>query len=364
VTQFNTPALVVDLDRVRRNIARTVAALSAAGVKHRPHIKAHKAVALARLQVAMGATGLTCAKLGEAEVMSSHGFTDLLVANQIIGDDKIARLLHLNRRGRAISCIDSVEGATALSAAALADAQRLPVYLEIDCGGGRCGRRPGADLVGFAQAVAGLAGIEVMGVMTYAGQIYGQTGPDLRATARHEAQVLVEAAAALRQLGLDIRELSGGSSLSLHIAQDLRGLTESRAGNYIFNDRNDLAGGSCQLDDCALTIKATVISRVDPHRAIIDAGSKTLTSDACSYRSGYGLVVEYPDIEIDKLNEEHGYLRLGDQASSGAGLRIGEQVTIVPNHACVLTNLCDEVVTVEDGQPTGVMRIEARGMNR
>jgi len=229
--EFDTPAVIVDIGQVRKNAVKAVNTPKAAGIKHRPHIKAHKSVTLAKIQLEAGAAGITCAKLGEAEVMQRNGITDILVANEIIGESKIKRLLKLNRRSRVISCIDSIEGASALSAAAEAASTRLPVYVEVNSGGDRCGRRPGEDLVQFAKAASAFKGIEIIGVMTYAGQIYGISGEKMRETAWHEACILTEASEALHAMGIDIRELSGGSSLSLHIAGDLKGLTESRAGN-------------------------------------------------------------------------------------------------------------------------------------
>ena len=362
--EFETPAVVVDMGQARKNAVKAVGALKAAGIKHRPHIKAHKSVALAKMQLEAGAVGITCAKLGEAEVMQQNGIEDILIANEIIGENKIRRLLELNRHSRVISCVDSLEGASALSAAAEAVNFRLPVFVEIDSGGERCGRHPGGDLIQFAKAASALKGIEIIGVMTYAGQIYGVTGEKMREAARHEAHILTEAADALRAIGLNIRELSGGSSLSLHIAEDSKGLTESRAGNYIFNDCNALFGGACVINECALRVITTVISIPKKNRAIIDAGTKTISSDGCSYRGGYGYVVGYPDIDIYKLNEEHGYLRLSDSVSGGAHLKIGDKLTIIPNHSCVLPNLCDELVMVENNEFKGLLPIEARGMNK
>ena len=358
--EYDTPYVFIDIGQAGRNIDKAIQGLTRAGIKHRPHIKTHKSVLLAKMQLEKGASGITCAKLGEAEVMMQNGIADILIANEIIGENKIERLLSLNKKGRATSCIDSLEGASALSGAAAARGVKLPVFIEIDSGGGRCGRQPGDDVMRFAKAVSLLSGLEITGVMTYAGHIYGQAGDEMRAAVIHESGVLLEAAEALKSIGLNIRETSGGSSLSLRFIEDMRGLTESRAGNYIFNDCNSLFGNVCGVEECALRVVSTVISRPAKNRAIIDAGSKTISSDLCSYRSGFGYIAEYPGIEIYKLNEEHGYLRLPEGVNPG----IGERITIIPNHSCMPPNLTDEIVMVENGELKGLLPIDARGKNK
>jgi D-serine deaminase-like pyridoxal phosphate-dependent protein len=308
--ELDTPVVIIDIDQAGRNINKIIEGFKKAGVKHRPHIKAHKCVTLAKLQIEMGADGITCAKLGEAEVMMEKGISDILIAYEIIGEKKIERLIALNKKGRVISCIDSIEGAEALSEAAVAAGIRLPVHIEINSGGGRCGRKPGSDLLEFAKTVKTLPGIEIIGIMTYSGQIYGTVGEEMQKMAKLEAETLMVSRRELEEAGIPIKELSGGSSPSAHYPEELTGITESRAGNYILNDCTALFGGICTVHECALRVIAAVISTPEPGRAVIDAGSKTLTSDGCPYRAGYGYVVEYPEIEIYKLNEEHGFMNL------------------------------------------------------
>jgi D-serine deaminase-like pyridoxal phosphate-dependent protein len=358
---LDTPAVIVDLDVVERNIERMVAGLQSAGIKHRPHIKAHKSVRLAKLQLEKGAQGITCAKLGEAETMIDGGITDILIANEIVGEIKVRRLIALNKRAQVFSCIDSIEGAQALSDASEAEGMKLPVLIEIDGGGHRCGRQPGEDIIAYAKAVSGLNGISVMGLLTYAGQIYGAKGEtNMRAVAREEKRILVETARALADIGLPMLELSGGSSLSSPFPDELQGITESRAGNYIFNDVTSIFSGIVKPESCALRVVATIISLPVPGRAIIDAGTKTLTSDTSGYRGGYGYIVEYPGMEIYKLNEEHGYIKYDPSLR----LTIGQQISIIPNHCCVLPNLCDELAVFRSGEFGFTTPVEARGKNK
>lgn len=358
--ELDTPAVVIDIDQVGKNVEKIIAGFNKVGIKHRPHIKAHKSVTLAKLQIEKGACGITCAKLGEAEVMMENGITDILIANEIVGERKIKRLIELNKKHIVTSCVDSIEGAKALSDAAVAAGIKLPVHIEIDSGGGRCGRKPGKDVVEFAKEISSFLGIEIIGIMTYTGQIYGTLGEEMRKMAKLEAETLVNTAKALEEAGIKVKELSGGSSLSAHFPEELRGMTESRAGNYIFNDCNDLFGQVCSVDECALRVITTVISTPEPGRAIVDAGTKTITSDGCSYRGGHGYVVEHPEIEIYKLNEEHGYIKFPELVK----LKVGQRLTIIPNHSCVVPNLCDEVAIISGGKHVFNIPVEARGMNK
>lgn len=358
---LETPAVVVDLDVVGRNIDRMIAGLKSVGIKHRPHIKTHKSVMLAKLQIEKGACGITCAKLGEAEVMIDRGITDILIANEIIGEEKVRRLIKLNKRARVISCIDSFVGAKALSDAGEVEGIKLPVHIELDGGGHRCGRQPGDDIIAFAKSVYDLKGIEIAGLLAYSGQIYGETGEkNLRAAARHEMQLLLGTAKALSEIGIPVKELSGGSSLSSKYPDELCGITESRAGNYIFNDVTSIFSGVAKPEDCAIKVVTTIISLPERGRAIIDAGTKTLTSDMTSYRGGYGYVVEYPNMEIYKLNEEHGYIKYDPSIQ----LEIGQKISIIPNHCCMLPNLCDELTVFSSGRFAFNTPVEARGKNK
>lgn len=361
VENLETPAVIVDLNIVERNISNLAKIVQSAGIKHRPHIKAHKSTFLAKKQLAEGAVGITCAKLGEAEVFANKGFDDILIAFPIIGKEKLARLRALAKEITISTVVDSVEVAEGLSTIGEQIGKKIPVYIEIDSGIQRCGRQPGDDTVQFARSIQHLQGIEIMGVLSYAGQIYGLRSKDeLHKMAKYEATTLVETANALKDAGFNIREISGGSSISTKFAYDMQGITEVRAGNYIFHDVAQIEIGMVKPEDCALRVIATVVSAAAPGRAVIDAGSKTLTSDGASFATGHGFVMEYPEMEIYKLNEEHGYLRFDESIK----LKIGQKLTIIPNHACVIPNLCDELIAVRDEKVVTTFPIEARGKNK
>jgi D-serine deaminase-like pyridoxal phosphate-dependent protein len=361
MSQLSTPAVIVDLDIVERNISEMADLVKKAGIKHRPHIKTHKSVYFAQKQQEAGAVGITCAKIGEAEVMAEAGIDDILIAFPIIGEDKLERLYHLAQKVKLTCCVDSVEAAKALSDVGIRLSKKLPVYIEVDGGIQRCGRQPGADTLEFAQSINGFPGIEIIGILSYAGQIYGENVRErIEEIAAEEASTIYMTAELLQESGIPIQELSGGSSISSKFPDQLKGLTEVRAGNYIFHDRAQLSTGMVTVEQCALRIIVTVVSASAPGRAIIDAGSKTLTTDLVTFGNGYGYIIEQPEVEIYKLNEEHGYLRFDPSIQ----LRVGQRLTIIPNHSCVISNLCDEVIGVRGDKIIKAILIDARGKNK
>ena len=358
-----TPSVRVDMDIAERNIRNALAVLSSVNISHRPHIKVHKSVALARLQQKLGCRGVTCAKLGEAEVMADGGINDILLAYPVIGADKLERYRSLlMREGMHIrTVINSIPGAQGLSDLGVSLGCRLPVLIELDGGIKRGGLPNGEALASFGRAVKDMPGLRIEGVEYYGGDIYTcKTKEDVRLRARREREEIIEAAATLRSLGINSSTLSGGSSFSMFFPEEIAGLTEVRAGNYIFNDCARLGMGLITVEDCALRIYCTVIARPDSETAIIDAGSKTLTSDTVRSRDGYGYVVEAPDALIFKLNEEHGFVK----QEGGLGWEIGQTIAVIPNHACTIPNLCDEIYAMRGAVFEGPIQIEARGANR
>lgn len=361
-TDIPTPAVLVDLDQVDANIRRMVGENRPYGIAHRPHIKSHKCVELARRQLELGAQGITCAKLGEAEVMSAAGITDILLAYPLIGPDKLMRLKALLERGvRIRTIVNSIEGARGLSSLGETMHQPVDVLVEVDGGINRGGLKPGPETLAFAESIRGLAGIRITGLLYYGGGLSKDDTPEkIREKSRRERDELVGTAELLRAHGFHMAVLSGGSSFSAKNPDCLAGITENRAGNYIFNDVSQLAVGYAQPADCALTALTTVISRPDAYSAIIDAGSKTLSSDLNAQRPGYGFVVDDPRVQVVKLNEEHGFLH----SDSEIIFAIGEKISIIPNHACVLPNLADELYGLRDGQLERMLKVDARGKNR
>ncbi len=355
-----TPCPVVDLDVLERNLARMAGRAREAGVALRPHAKTHKSPEIAALQRAAGARGLSVAKVGEAEVLVAAGFDDLFVAYPVVGEDKGRRLLRLSGRARLACGVDSLEGARTLSRPFAAAGCRLDVLLKVDVGYGRVGVPPERALE-TAQAVASLPGLRLRGVFTHAGQAYAAgSRTELEAIARTEGDRLAATAAALRRAGLPIEEVSVGSTPTAAIAMQVGGVTECRPGNYVFHDGSQLALGSCTTEDCALTVIATVVSVPAADRAVVDAGSKTLSSDPLRPRpGGYGQLLGRRS-RIEGLSEEHGVIGV----AAGESFRVGERVRILPNHACVVANLHDQLVGVSGDRVEAVLEVAARGRVR
>jgi len=348
--EFGTPTAVIDMDRVERNIARVQAACDAAGVANRPHIKTHKSPELAKLQVKAGASGITCQKLGEAEVMADAGIDDILISYNLLGDEKMARLGALRSRIDVTVAADNPVVVADLTKAAAAAERSLPVVVECDTGRKRAGVETPAEAIELARVISMSPGLNFAGFMLYpteSGWPQAQTFFD-------------EALAGVRALGLEPAIVSTGGSPNLKNLGQLSGATEHRPGTYIYNDRMQMAAGVATLDDCALHIYSTVVSRAAPERGILDAGSKTLTADSGGL-DGFGLILEHPEAKIARFAEEHGFL---DLARSNTRPNIGDVVRIVPNHVCVVVNMLDEVVMVRGDEIVGVLPVAARGKLR
>jgi len=355
-----TPAVVVDLDVLERNIARMAAHAREAGVHLRPHAKTHKCPEIGRLQRAAGAWGLTVAKVGEAEVFADAGFDDLFVAFPVVGEDKGRRLLALADRVRLAVGTDSVEGGRTLAGPFREARRSLDVVLKVDVGYGRVGVLP-ERAVEVARRVAGVPGLRLRGVFTHAGHGYaGETRAAVEEIARLEGERLAATAGELRAAGLPVEEVSVGSTPTAARAMRTPGVTECRPGNYVFHDGSQVALGTCAIEDCALTILATVVSVPAADRAVVDAGSKTLSSDPLRPRAGgYGQLLGRSS-RIEKLSEEHGVVAVAE----GESFKVGERVRILPNHACVVANLHDQLVGVCGDRVETVLEVAARGRVR
>ena len=352
-----TPAVLVHVDVLERNLRGMAEAALGAGVRLRPHAKTHKCLEIGRLQLAAGAAGLDLAKTSEAEVFVQAGFDDIFIAYPVVGRGKPERLLALADRARLAVGVDSVEGARALGAPFAAAGRRLDVLLKVDCGLHRVGVPPdSASAVGAA--IADLPGLVLRGIFTHAGHAYLEDSPEKVAVAgRGEGETLAAAAASLRQAGVPVSEISVGSTPSARAAMAVAGVTECRPGNYVFHDASQVSLGTCRLEDCAMTIEATVVSVPDARRAVVDAGSKTLSADTLRPKSGgHGFLLGRTS-RIARLSEEHGVI----DTAPGESFSVGERVSIVPNHACVVSNLHDRVYVVRDGAVEAVWRIAARG---
>lgn len=358
---METPAVVVDLDRVEANIAAMAAEMRSRGVALRPHAKTHKSIELARMQVAAGAVGITVGTIGEAEVFAAGGIRDIFIAYPVFPvGEKAARFRALAEACDLSVGFDSVAGAAAI-VDAVGGAARLPrLVLEIDSGGRRTGVAPDrADTVAAAAAEIGReAGVEVIGVFTHAG--HGYAGPDARdAAADQEADALGEAAASLRAVGISISVVSAGSTpTAIRSARD--DVTEERPGTYIFGDAIQVGLGSMTTESVALTVAATVISTEVDGQFVVDAGAKVLSKDTASYIDGHGVILGWPEARLTRLNDYHG---IAEVPAGSARPAVGEIVSIVPNHVCPVVNLVDELVMVRAGEVVGRWPVDARGRN-
>jgi D-serine deaminase-like pyridoxal phosphate-dependent protein len=355
--ELDTPAVLVDLERLDANIGRMAAIAREAGVALRPHAKSHKLPQVGARQLEAGSVGLTVAKLGEAEVFVDHGVTDLLVAYPLWGDAKWRRLCELSTRARITVAADSHEVVDGLSAVAAAHGHEMPVLVEIDCGFERCGVAGPQAALALARRIVEAPGLSFAGIMSFAGQSYAAgTDAEIDAIARHDADALGDAASVIRGAGIDVGVVSAGGTPTARRMAAMRGITEIRPGAYALSDRDQVALGWGTLDDCALSVLTTVVSRPTATRAVIDAGSKTLSSDGAFQDGCWGVVVGRPELRVVRLTEEHGILEL----SGSDHLPIGTQLRIIPNHCCGTINMHDEVIALRDGEVAEAWSVAAR----
>ena len=364
--RLDTPMVLIDLDRLERNIGRLAAWARANGKNLRPHIKTHKVPEIADLQLKAGAVGITCAKIGEAEVMIEKSRADdIFIAYQIVGAEKIGRLLKLAahpRLKRLSVGADSVEVAQPISDAARRKGMKIPVIIKTDVGYPRTGVPSGRPTLELARRIARMPGLTIAGVYAYEGQIFAAKSPaDMRRLAGEAAGRLLSTVELLRRDGLPVDTVRLGATPSSRITVKIPGITELRCGTYVFNDQMQIRYGSAQESDCALTILSTVISVPARDRAVIDAGSKTITSERSSEFGVFGLVAGRPDLRFATATEEHGMIAM---TSPRRRLKVGDRLEIIPNHVCPVMNLHDEVVALRGGRVEAVWAVAARGKIR
>ena len=359
VSELDTPALLIDLDVMERNLEHVAGYAREHGLRMRPHTKTHKIPALARRQIALGAAGLSVAKVGEAEVMIAAEPPELLVAYPVLGWRKLDRLLPLARRTRVTVSLDSATAARQLSEAAREARVEVGILAEADVGLGRMGLQPGAELIELAKCVDSLSCVRLDGFTFYPGHIKSMNGDGEQAVKK-----LADVVAGIRddfdRAGLCRDVVSGGSTPTLFHSHLVTGLNEIRPGTYIFNDRNTVACGSSSLEDCAASIMVTVISTARANGMMVDGGSKTFFSDKLITGGDdlFGHVVDAPQARFFRMNEEHGYIDLSD---AERGFQIGNRVRIIPNHVCVAMNLHEWVYGVRGEQVEQVWKVEGRG---
>lgn len=353
-----TPSIVIDANIVRRNIARMASYAASNNLKLRPHTKTHKSLKLAKMQLESGAVGLSVAKVGEAITMA-EATDELLIAFPILEPRRCAELAKLAAAKNILVAIDSSCCAKALSQAADSASTVIGILVELDVGMKRTGVQTPEDTLRLAQEVEQLPQLRLDGIMFYLGHIWDK--PERQEPALKAVDSKLEQTIELWQRsGLEAKIVSGGSTPTAYQSGHITNMTEIRPGTFIFNDMNCVRGGFASMEDCAARIVCTVVSDSVPGQVVINAGSKTLSSDICILApdSGHGYIVEYPKAKIVKLNEEHGMV---DVTACENPPKLGEQINIIPNHICACVNLQDYIWWQEEDKPPEPIPVDARG---
>ena len=343
IHDLETPSVLIDLDRMARNIERMQARCDSLGLAFRPHIKTHKIPDIARQQLDAGAVGIACQKVTEARVFADAGLTDIQIPYNIVGSKKTARLVDLAGDHHLTVSADHAEVIAGLSQAAAARNLTLRVMVDLVTDIQRTGA-PADRVLDLAQRIDSDDHLHFAGLLVYPSN----------ATVRPDLQQALDS---LEKAGINVESVSGGGTGAALQAQDVPELTELRVGTYVFNDMNTVTSGWCAVEDCTMTVLATVVSRPTDDRGILDSGSKTLAADRVA--DGHGHIVEYPDAHIYKLNEEHAYV---DFSACDSRPAIGEQVRVIPVHTCVVSNLHHQLYGVRGDTVEVIWPVAARGL--
>jgi len=342
IHDLDTPSLIVDLDVMEANLANLQNYCNLHGIGLRPHIKTHKIPALAQKQLDLGAVGIACQKLGEAEVMADAGLLDIMIPYNIVGHPKLERLAALVRRAQITVSLDSMEVARPMAEFLNQQGLTIKAVIELTSELNRCGVTTAEAALTLAREIESSGGLLFQGVMVYP-------------SSTQSMPLVTETLAALKGEGLSLEMISGGGSPTAYHSHEFLGLTEIRAGTYIFNDFTYLRKGICTLEQCALKVVVTVISAPTAERVIVDGGTKTFSSDM-GFPMGY--IVEYPEAQIYQMSEEHGFV---DITRCSHKPKIGERITIIPNHACGTINMHDTLLGVRGEYVEVQWKIAARG---
>lgn len=363
-SELDTPALIVDFDKLKHNITDMAEFAASQGIRLRPHAKTHKTPEIAALQLEAGAADLTVAKLSEAEVFIEAGCQEILVAYPLVGETKHRRLIELCQRASITTVVDHPEIAEGLSRSMSAAGMELPVMVEVDTGLTRCGVQPGAPARELAHQVARLPGLAFAGLLTHEGHAQLAGAPDqVRATGLSAGQMMAETAELIRKSGLEVPIISVGLTATAKITATVAGVTETRPGIYVFYDRSEVLHQVVPPERCAARVLATVATRPTAERVILDAGTKALASDRAGVSppvAGHGYVVGHPDWEVSSLSEEHGATRI--PADDPAP--IGARVEIIPNHICPVINLFDSMFITQGERVIDEWVVAARGKSQ
>ena len=362
ISELETPAVVIDLDVMDQNLSRMADYCRKHQLLLRPHTKSHKIPELAKRQIASGATGITVAKLGEAEVMLDAGLTDVLIAYPIVGVEKARRLATMAERASITVALDSETAARGISEAVSERGGTVGVLVELDVGFNRCGVSNEDEALSLARKISSLRGLVFKGLMFFPGHFTVE--PEERSALRVRVNELLDRVVeAFDREGVLLPVVSGGSTPTAYESHLFHGVNEVRPGMYIFNDRTTAGISAAALSDCALSVLVTVVSTSVAGRAIVDGGSKTFSSDRYQAGDGrgFGLVKEDHDAELERLSEEHGHLSI---QGSGRRYRVGDRLTVIPNHVCTTVNMHEEIYGVRGERVEAVWRVEGRGKVR
>jgi len=363
VADIDTPALLVDIDKLTANVQRYAGIAAQAGVKLRPHIKTHKTLEIADMQLRAGAGGITVAKLSEAAIYAEVGVSDIFVAFPVVGPQKARRAAQLAWQCHLIVGVESAQGIQQLSQAATEAGTTLFVRVEIDSGLHRTGAKLDAVLA-LCQQVLAAPGLQLDGIFTFRSTSFPDAqSRDPQLLGRQEGELMVALAEQLRQVGIPIHAVSVGSTPTGAAAALVPGVTEIRPGTYVFFDRMTTKAGISTPDEIALSILATVVSRPAPDMAIIDAGSKTFCGDIIPEKAGlvgYGVTTSGDNGIVVRMSEEHGFVQL----APGFDPQIGDKLTFYPNHVCTAVNLSNELLVVREGVVQHSWTVAARGQRQ
>lgn len=358
IYELDTPAVLIDMETMDRNLRRMADYCTIRKLALRPHAKTHKIPEIARLQMQYGASGIAVAKLGEAEVMAEAGICDMLIVYPLWGAGKWKRLTQLAKKVRISVAMDSLEVAAGISGAAKSAGVEIGIRLEFDTGFRRCGMGANEASIAVAKQMIAMPNLRWEGISLYPGHIMGNRKIREQDIVQENVR-LDRLFALLDDAGIPYPVVSGGNTPAAFESHRFHGVTEIRPGTYVFNDRNTVGAEAATYADCAVTVLATVVSTSVPGRAILDAGSKTLSADTLlsGERQHFGFIQGHPELALHDLSEEHGHLIL----ASGSNVKIGDRLRIVPNHVCPCINLHDRVFVVSGEQVVDEWKVAARG---
>ena len=372
---LDTPSVLVDLDKLQRNINAMASMAAEAGIKLRPHTKVHKGTYVSGLQLNAGAIGVSVSKLGEAAVYADAGQSDIMVVHPFYGHHKLKALHALHSRADISCVVDSVEGAKAIGEVGAASDKEVPMLLKINTNCNRFGVSPGEPTLRVARELARIPGIELVGIITHESAMSQPSAQAVKRIAYESASIMSESARSLRKIGIGIEHVVAGSTPTAwaicEYASDFPEITEIHPGAYVFGDRGYVSAFGIEEEACSATVLVTVVSTPAPDRACVDGGYKTFGADPMlftaarvgglgSWSPSYGSVVGRPGIGVSRLTEEIGILTLGDPDGS---VSIGERLEILPNHISLAVNLHDTIYGIRNGEVVREIPVLCRGMD-